>query len=139
MPWINLTVRRGTFTKDVEHAVMAKLTDALMFWEKIPGTPEARKKMKGWVYEVAEDSDYNGGTPHHKDPFYFIEVRLPAGRSLRMQTRQALLLGLSFNLYRLRHRYLFLRMSTEPNGLITHGPRYLNLRCLRPRASAYFR
>jgi hypothetical protein len=25
MPWINLTVRRGTFTKDKQHAVMAKL------------------------------------------------------------------------------------------------------------------
>jgi phenylpyruvate tautomerase PptA (4-oxalocrotonate tautomerase family) len=80
MPWINLTVRRGTFTKEVQHAVMAKLTDALMFWEMIPDTPEARKKMKGWVYLVDEDSDYNGGTPHHKDPFYFIEVRLPVGR-----------------------------------------------------------
>jgi hypothetical protein len=67
MPWINLTVRKGTFTKEVQHAVMSKLTDALMFWEKIPDTPEARKKMKGWVYLVDEDSDYNGGTPHHKD------------------------------------------------------------------------
>jgi hypothetical protein len=80
MPWINLTVRKGAFTKEVQHAVMAKLTDALMFWEKIPDTLEARKKMKGWVYLVDEDSDYNGGTPHHQDPFYFIEVRLPAGR-----------------------------------------------------------
>jgi hypothetical protein len=61
MPWINLTIRRGTFTKDVQHAVMAKLTDALMFWEKIPDNPEARKKMMGWVYEVAEDSGYSGG------------------------------------------------------------------------------
>jgi len=34
-----------------------------------------------------------------------------------MQMRQALLLGLSFNLYRLKHRRLFLRMSTEPDGL----------------------
>jgi phenylpyruvate tautomerase PptA (4-oxalocrotonate tautomerase family) len=80
MPWINLTLRKGTFTKEVQNAVMAKLTDALMFWEKIPDTPEARRKMKGWVYLVDEDSDYNGGTPHHKDSFYFIEVRLPAGR-----------------------------------------------------------
>ena len=48
MPWINLTVRRGALTKEMQHAVMAKLTDALMFWEKIPDTPEARKKMKGW-------------------------------------------------------------------------------------------
>ena len=80
MPWINLTLRRGAFTKTVQHAVMAKLTDALMFWEKIPDTPEARKKTMGWVYEVAEDSDYNSGSPHHEDPFYFIEVRLLAGR-----------------------------------------------------------
>ena len=80
MPWINLTVRRGALSKDLQHAVMAKLTDALMFWEKIPETAEARKKMKGWVYEVEEDADYNGGSPSHEGPFYFIEVRLPAGR-----------------------------------------------------------
>jgi hypothetical protein len=42
-----------------------------------------------------------------------LSARAP-GRSLRMQMRQALLLGLSFNLYRLNHRCLFLRMSTEP-------------------------
>jgi hypothetical protein len=91
MPWINLTVRRGTFTKETQHAVMAKLTDALMFWEKIPDTPEARKKMKGWVYEVAEDSDYSGGSPVHKDPFYFIEVRLPAGRFDTLTKRHMML------------------------------------------------
>src|SRR5271168_3947703 len=45
-----------------------------------------------------------------------LSTRAP-GRSLRTQTRQALLLGLSFNLYRLRHRCLFLRMSTEPSHL----------------------
>ncbi len=39
-----------------------------------------------------------------------------AGRSLRTQMRQALLLGLSFNLYRFEHRRLFLRMSTEPDN-----------------------
>jgi hypothetical protein len=49
MPWINLTVRRGTFTKEKQHAVMAKLTDTLMYWEKVPDTPEARKVMKGWA------------------------------------------------------------------------------------------
>jgi hypothetical protein len=42
-----------------------------------------------------------------------LSARAP-GRSLRTQKRQALLLGLSFNLYRLRHRCLFSRMSTEP-------------------------
>ena len=90
MPWINLTLRRGALTKAVQHAVMAKLTDALMFWEKIPDTPEARKKTMGWVYEVAEDSDYNSGSSHHEDPFYFIEVRLLAGRFDRL-TKQHLI------------------------------------------------
>jgi len=42
-----------------------------------------------------------------------LSARAP-GRSLPMQIRQALLLGLSFNLYRLKHRYIFPRMSTEP-------------------------
>jgi len=45
-----------------------------------------------------------------------LSARAP-GRSLRTQKRQALLLGLSFNLYRLKHRRLFSRMSTEPDGL----------------------
>jgi len=36
-----------------------------------------------------------------------LSARAP-GRSLRTQRRQALLLGLSFNLYRLKHRYRFL-------------------------------
>jgi hypothetical protein len=45
-----------------------------------------------------------------------LSARAP-GRSLPMQMRQALLLGLSFNLYRLKHRCLFLRMSTELNRL----------------------
>jgi phenylpyruvate tautomerase PptA (4-oxalocrotonate tautomerase family) len=90
MPWINLTIRRGTFTKDVQHAVMAKLTDALMFWEKIPDNPEARKKMMGWVYEVAEDSGYSGGSPHHEDPYYCIEVRVLAGRFDRLTKQQVM-------------------------------------------------
>jgi hypothetical protein len=49
--------------------------------------------------------------------FFSVNHKLSArapGRSLRMQMRQALLLGLSLNLYRLKHRYLFLRVSTVP-------------------------
>jgi phenylpyruvate tautomerase PptA (4-oxalocrotonate tautomerase family) len=80
MPWINLTARRGALTTEKRHALMADLTSALMFWEKIPDTTEARKMMKGWYYEVAEDADYNGGSPEHEKPFYFIEVRMPANR-----------------------------------------------------------
>lgn len=80
MPWINLTLRRGALSKQVQHAVMAKLTEALMFWEKVPNTPRARGIMKGWVYEVAEDADYNAGSPVHEKPFYFLEVRIPIDR-----------------------------------------------------------
>jgi Transposase DDE domain/Transposase domain (DUF772) len=47
-----------------------------------------------------------------------LSARAP-GRTLRMQVRQALLLGLSFNLYRLWHRYIVLRMSTEPSHFKT--------------------
>ena len=80
MPWINLTIRRGALPKEVQHAVMARLTEALMFWEKVPNTPRARSIMKGWVYEVAEDADYNAGSPVHEKPFFFIEVRIPIAR-----------------------------------------------------------
>jgi hypothetical protein len=34
--------------------MMAKLTEILMWREKVPDTPTARKIMKGWVHEVAE-------------------------------------------------------------------------------------
>ncbi|MBI3668814.1 MAG: transposase [Acidobacteria bacterium] len=45
-----------------------------------------------------------------------LSARAP-GRSLPTQIRQALLLGLAFNLYRLRHRLSQERMSTEPSGI----------------------
>jgi hypothetical protein len=48
MRWINLTLRRGALPKEVQHAMMAKLTDFLMWWEKVPDTPRARSIMKGW-------------------------------------------------------------------------------------------
>jgi hypothetical protein len=65
MPWINMTLRRGALEKATQHAVMAKLTDVLMWWEKVPDTPKARGIMKGWVYEVDADADYSGGRPDH--------------------------------------------------------------------------
>ncbi len=38
------------------------------------------------------------------------------GSKLVLRVTEPLLLGLSFNLYRLRHRDLFSRMSTEPDN-----------------------
>jgi phenylpyruvate tautomerase PptA (4-oxalocrotonate tautomerase family) len=80
MPWINLTLRRGALAKDVQHKIMARLNEALMWWEKIPDNPTARKFMKGWVYEVAEDADYIGGIPEHPQPAYYLEVIIPTNR-----------------------------------------------------------
>src|ERR1700687_183614 len=53
-----------------------------------------------------------------------LSARAP-GRSLCTQRRQPLLLGLSFNLYRLKHRYLFSRMSTELSHLTDDHPQRL--------------
>jgi phenylpyruvate tautomerase PptA (4-oxalocrotonate tautomerase family) len=90
MPWINLTLRRGALTPAVQHAMMAKLTEVLMWWEKVPDTPRARSIMKGWVYEVAEDADYSAGSPVHERPFYFVEIRIPIGR-LDLLAKQGLI------------------------------------------------
>jgi phenylpyruvate tautomerase PptA (4-oxalocrotonate tautomerase family) len=90
MPWINLTLRSGALPKHVRHAMMAKLTEVLMWWEKVPSTPIARKIMKGWVYEVAEDADYNAGSPTHDKPFYFLEIRIPIDR-LNLLAKQGLI------------------------------------------------
>jgi phenylpyruvate tautomerase PptA (4-oxalocrotonate tautomerase family) len=80
MPWINMTVRRGAMAKPVQHAIMAKLTEVLMWWEKVPNRPRARSIMKGWVYEVDDEADYSAGSPVHEKPFYFIEIRIPINR-----------------------------------------------------------
>ncbi len=45
------------------------------------------------------------------------------GRS-RMQKQQALLLGLSSNLYLLKHRHLFARMSAEPSHVESSAPEH---------------
>ena len=90
MPWINLTLRRGAMPKEVQHALVAKLTEVLMWWEKVPDTPRARSIMKGWVYEVDEDADYSAGSPTHEKPFYFIEIRIPVDR-LDLLAKQGLI------------------------------------------------
>jgi phenylpyruvate tautomerase PptA (4-oxalocrotonate tautomerase family) len=90
MPWINMTLRRGALAKPVQHAVMAKLTEVLMWWEKVPDTPVARRIMKGWIYEVDAEADYSAGKPDHELPFYFIEIRIPIGR-LDLLAKQGLI------------------------------------------------
>jgi phenylpyruvate tautomerase PptA (4-oxalocrotonate tautomerase family) len=90
MPWINLTVRKGALGRDVQHALMAKMTDVLMWWEKVPETPKARSIMKGWVYEVADDADYVAGSPYHEKPSYFVEIRIPINR-LDLLAKQGLI------------------------------------------------
>jgi phenylpyruvate tautomerase PptA (4-oxalocrotonate tautomerase family) len=90
MPWINLTLRRGALPKPVQQAAMAKLTEVLMWWERVPDTPTARSIMKGWIYEVDNDADYTAGTPDHEKPFYFVEIRIPVNR-LELLAKQGLI------------------------------------------------
>jgi phenylpyruvate tautomerase PptA (4-oxalocrotonate tautomerase family) len=90
MPWINLTLRRGALPRPARHALMAKLTEVLMWWEKVPDTPRARSIMKGWVYEVADDADYSAGSSIHDEPFYFVEIRIPVDR-LDLLAKQGLI------------------------------------------------
>jgi RimJ/RimL family protein N-acetyltransferase len=75
-----LTLRRGALPKPVQHVMMAKLTEVLMWWEKVPDIPSARSIMKGWVYEVDVDADYNAGTPEHGVPFAAARPYGDAGR-----------------------------------------------------------
>jgi phenylpyruvate tautomerase PptA (4-oxalocrotonate tautomerase family) len=49
-----------------------------------------REVYEGWVYEVAEDADYNAGSPHHDKPFYFLEIRIPINR-LDLLSKQGLI------------------------------------------------
>jgi predicted SnoaL-like aldol condensation-catalyzing enzyme len=53
MPWINLTPRRGALPKPVQHAVMAKLTEVLMWWIT-SSHPDARGEIK----RVFADGDH---------------------------------------------------------------------------------
>ena len=71
MPWINLTIRKGALPKETQHAVMGKLTEVLMWWEKVPNTPRARSIMKGWVYEVAEDAELHCWQPDTRKAILF--------------------------------------------------------------------
>ena len=58
-----------------------------------------------------------------------LSCRAP-GRSLLTQRRQALLLGLTYNLYRLRHLVFFYSMSTEPACF--------KIGCLRTEAGGHY-
>jgi hypothetical protein len=53
-----------------------------------------------------------GGAMAEAGLLHFGRIALQVSKPV-LRVTAALLLGLSFNLYRLRHRYLFLRMSTE--------------------------
>ena len=89
----------------------------------------AKRGKKTWRVRGVR-AEMRRAFPHHlyrhraliESVFSSVKRKLSArapGRLLPMQQRQALLLGLSFNLYRLKHRYLSLRMSTEPSHFKT--------------------
>ncbi|MBI2819624.1 MAG: hypothetical protein HYX73_06575 [Acidobacteria bacterium] len=69
---------------------------------------EMRRAFPRWQYAWRAQVEIVSSTVKRK-----LSARAP-GRNWFMQTRQALLLGLAFNLYRWRHPWAPLRMSTEP-------------------------
>ena len=63
MPMIDLTVPRGALTPEKLETLMHRATKTLMWWEKIPDTPEARKIAWAFVNEVDKRHVFIGGLP----------------------------------------------------------------------------
>jgi len=84
----------------------------------IPAQPRRgipRGTLRRQMYRAFPQKEY-GQRAKVETVFSVVKRKLSSrapGRSLRSQIRQALLLGLTYNLYRLRHPYIR-RMSTEP-------------------------
>jgi phenylpyruvate tautomerase PptA (4-oxalocrotonate tautomerase family) len=63
MPMIDLTLPRGALTADQLETLMHKAVKTLMWWEKIPDTPEARKIAWAFVNEIDQRHVFVGGLP----------------------------------------------------------------------------
>jgi hypothetical protein len=117
---IGLVLAHGGFDSERKHTYIRQRLGAQSV---IPTKREKKtwrlRRVRAEIRRVFPGRLYHRPAPI-ENPFSSAKRKLSArapGRSLRTQMRQALLLGLSFNLYRLRHRYLFSGMSTEPDGL----------------------
>lgn len=113
---IGLVLADGEFDAEANHR---HIRDTLGAHSVIPahlrrGIPEGEIRYQ--MYRAFPRQLY-GSRAKVETVFSVIKRKLSAkapGRSLPLQMRQAPLLGLAFNLYRLRHRRNSPRMSTEP-------------------------
>ena len=71
MPMIELSLTKGALTEDKLQALMHRATKVLMFWEKIPDTPEARHIAWSFATEVEPGRLYVGGQPPTKPRYRY--------------------------------------------------------------------
>jgi hypothetical protein len=113
---IGLVLADAEFDSEANHAYIRTKLAALSVIPTNPrrGIPEGA--VRNQMYRKFPRKLY-GPRAKVETVFSVIKRKLSSkapGRSLPLQMRQALLLGLAFNLYRLRHRCGPPRMSTEP-------------------------
>ncbi|WP_321927580.1 tautomerase family protein [Paraburkholderia guartelaensis] len=71
MPMIDLSLSRGALNAEKLETVMQRAIKTLMFWEKVPDTPEARKIAWGFVNEVDPQHMLVGGLPPERPRYRF--------------------------------------------------------------------
>ncbi len=71
MPMIDLTLPRGALPTDKLALLMHKAVKTLMWWEKIPDTPEARNVAWSFVNEVEKEHVFVGGMPPGRPRYRF--------------------------------------------------------------------
>ncbi|WP_162600795.1 hypothetical protein [Paraburkholderia sp. C35] len=71
MPMIDLTLPRGALSADKLEDLMHRAIKTLMFWEKIPDTPEARNIAWATVNEVDSRHMVVGGLPPERPRYRF--------------------------------------------------------------------
>jgi hypothetical protein len=113
---IGLVLADGEFDSEANHVYIRGLLGA---HSVIPAHPRRGIPEGKISYQMYRDFPRNLYGPRAKVETVFSVVKRKfstkaPGRSLPLQVRQALLLGLAFNLYRLWHRPTPPRMSTEP-------------------------
>lgn len=71
MPMIDLSLPRGALRPEQLQTLMHHAVKTLMWWEKIPDTPEARNIAWAFVNEVDPSHVYIGGLPPERPRYRF--------------------------------------------------------------------
>ena len=71
MPMIELSLSRGALPEKKLRELMQRATKTLMWWEKIPDTPEARAIAWSFANELDEGRLFVGGQPPRKPRYRY--------------------------------------------------------------------